>query len=153
MRLARASARSNASVGWERKFRVLSMTASFVIVKSDARPWGRRVELLTVPYAESADATLEKLRAAFRAEGMLALVGAYTVGLDAQILDLLRPGDVPLVGPFTLDPGVEPEDAIVAGLGLNIDSQFVNIRVGYDAEIADAAMTHYGSVTLRMAFW
>lgn len=54
---------------------------------------------------------------------------------------------------FTLDPGVEPEDAVVAGLGLNIDSQFVNIRVGYDAEIADSAMTHYGSVTLRMAFW
>jgi uncharacterized protein with beta-barrel porin domain len=54
---------------------------------------------------------------------------------------------------FTMAPGVEPEDALVAGLGLNIDSQFVNIRVGYDAEIAENAMTHYGSVTLRMAFW
>lgn len=68
------------------------------------------------------------------------------------------PGTMNFVGnttgtSFTLDPGVEPEDAIVAGLGLNIDSQFVNIRVGYDAEIADSAMTHYGSVTLRMAFW
>jgi len=54
---------------------------------------------------------------------------------------------------FTLNPGVEPEDALVAGLGLNVDSQFVNIRVGYDAEISDNALTHYGSVTLRMAFW
>ena len=54
---------------------------------------------------------------------------------------------------FTMEPGVEPEDALVAGLGLNIDSQFVNIRVGYDAEVAENALTHYGSVTLRMAFW
>jgi hypothetical protein len=54
---------------------------------------------------------------------------------------------------FQLDPGVEPEDAIVAGLGLNFDSQFLNIKVGYDAEIADASMTHYGSITLRLAFW
>jgi uncharacterized protein with beta-barrel porin domain len=54
---------------------------------------------------------------------------------------------------FELDPGVEPEDAIVAGLGLNIGSQFLNVKVGYDAEIADSSMTHYGSITLRMAFW
>jgi uncharacterized protein with beta-barrel porin domain len=54
---------------------------------------------------------------------------------------------------FTLDPGVEPEDAIVAGLGFTIDSQFLNIKLGYDTEISDTATTHYGSVTLRMAFW
>jgi len=42
---------------------------------------------------------------------------------------------------------------VVAGLGLNIDSQFLNIKLGYDAEISDTATTHYGSVTLRMAFW
>jgi uncharacterized protein with beta-barrel porin domain len=54
---------------------------------------------------------------------------------------------------FTLDPGVEPEDAIVAGLGLNIDSQFLNMKVGYDAEVSDTSITHYGSIALRMAFW
>ena len=54
---------------------------------------------------------------------------------------------------FTLDPGVEPEDAIVAGLGVNIDSQFLNIKLGYDTEISDTATTHYGSITLRLAFW
>ena len=54
---------------------------------------------------------------------------------------------------FQLTPGVEPDDAVVAGLGLNIDSQFLNIKLGYDAEISDTATTHYGSVTLRMAFW
>lgn len=54
---------------------------------------------------------------------------------------------------FTLDPGLEPEDAIVAGLGLNVSSQFLNVKIGYDAEIGDNSLTHYGSVTLRMAFW
>lgn len=56
-------------------------------------------------------------------------------------------------GDFSLTPGAEPEDAITAGLGLSIDSQFVNVKLGYDAEIADSSMTHYGSITLRMAFW
>jgi uncharacterized protein with beta-barrel porin domain len=54
---------------------------------------------------------------------------------------------------FTLDPGVEPEDAIVAGLGINVDSQFLNVKLGYDTEISDTATTHYGSITLRLAFW
>lgn len=62
-------------------------------------------------------------------------------------------GDGSAASTFTLAPGIEPEDAIVAGLGLNINSQFLNIHVGYDAELADSYMTHYGSVTLRMAFW
>jgi len=65
----------------------------------------------------------------------------------------LRFADTPATSTFTLAPGVEPEDAIVAGLGLNIDSQFLNIKVGYDAEIPDSSTTHYGSVTFRMAFW
>lgn len=54
---------------------------------------------------------------------------------------------------FQLAPGLEPEDAIVAGLGLNVDSQFLNLKIGYDAEISDTSTTHYGSITLRMAFW
>jgi len=54
---------------------------------------------------------------------------------------------------FNLNPGIEPEDAIVAGFGLNIDSEFLNMKLGYDTEISDTATTHYGSITLRMAFW
>lgn len=54
---------------------------------------------------------------------------------------------------FELDPGVEPEDALVAGLGLNVTSQFLNVKLGYDAEVSDTSITHYGSVTLRFAFW
>ena len=54
---------------------------------------------------------------------------------------------------FALSPGQEPEGGIVAGLGLNVESQFLNIKVGYDTEISDNATTHYGSITLRLAFW
>ncbi|MEN8175625.1 MAG: ABC transporter substrate-binding protein, partial [Pseudomonadota bacterium] len=69
--------------------------------------FGRRVELLVVPTAESAEATLGNLRLALDREGVFALVGAYTVGLDEALLDLLRETAVPLIAPFTLDPGDE----------------------------------------------
>jgi len=65
----------------------------------------------------------------------------------------LRFAGGPTGSSFSLNPGIEPEDALTAGLGLSIDSQFLNIKLGYDAEIADASMTHYGSITFRMAFW
>jgi uncharacterized protein with beta-barrel porin domain len=55
--------------------------------------------------------------------------------------------------PFFLHPGQIPDDGIVAGLGLNVESQFLNIKLGYDTEISDTATTHYGSITLRLAFW
>jgi uncharacterized protein with beta-barrel porin domain len=54
---------------------------------------------------------------------------------------------------FSLNPGGEPEDAVVAGLGLNVNSQFLNLKLGYDAEFGENSTTHYGSITLRMAFW
>jgi ABC-type branched-subunit amino acid transport system substrate-binding protein len=81
------------------------MHAHFQDINAKGGIYGRRIELLAVPYSDSPRATLNNLRAAFRQEGIFALVGAYTVGLDREILDLLRDEDVPLVGPFTLDPG------------------------------------------------
>lgn len=81
------------------------MHAHFQDVNAQGGVYGRRIELLTVPYGASPETTLENLGAAFRAEGIFALVGAYTVGLDEEILELLRADDMPLVGPFTLDPG------------------------------------------------
>ncbi|MDJ0739717.1 MAG: ABC transporter substrate-binding protein [Gammaproteobacteria bacterium] len=85
--------------------------------------YGRRVELLTVPYGESADATLDTLRDALRRAGIFALVGAYTVGLDEQILDVLRTEQVPLVGPFTLDPGDQLSNAAVFYMYPGFDEQ------------------------------
>jgi ABC-type branched-subunit amino acid transport system substrate-binding protein len=69
--------------------------------------FGRRVELLVIPTADSVEATLGNLRLALDREGVFALVGAYTVGLDEALLGLLRETGVPLIGPFTLDPGDE----------------------------------------------
>ena len=87
------------------------MHAHFQDVNAQGAVYGRRIELLTVPYGASPEATLENLRSAFRAEGIFALVGAYTVDLDKEILELLRAEGAPLVGPFTLDPGDEIVDA------------------------------------------
>jgi ABC-type branched-subunit amino acid transport system substrate-binding protein len=81
------------------------MLAYFKEVNARGGVFGRRIELLAVPYGDSSEATLGNLRSAFQREGIFALVGAYTVGLDEQILDMLREQDTPLIGPFTLDPG------------------------------------------------
>jgi ABC-type branched-subunit amino acid transport system substrate-binding protein len=75
--------------------------------------FGRRLELLVIPHAESPEATLENLSMAFEQEGIFALVGAYTVGLDEEVLAALRARGAPLVGPFTLNPGDEIADASV----------------------------------------
>ncbi len=81
------------------------MHAYFQDLNARGGLFGRRIELLTVPYGNSPQATLSNLRAALRSEGIFALVGAYTVGLDEALLEMLRDDGVPLVGPFTLDPG------------------------------------------------
>jgi ABC-type branched-subunit amino acid transport system substrate-binding protein len=98
--------------------------------------FGRRIELLDVPVAESADATLEKLREAFAAEHIFALVGAYSVGLDDVLLTYLRSDNVPLVGPFTLDPGDAFFDAAAFYLYAGFDDQ---ARVLADRALEDGA--------------
>jgi hypothetical protein len=77
----------------------------FDSVNEQGGVFGRRIELLTVPMMGTADASLSKLRDAFDNEGIFALVGPYTIGLDDELLTVLRSDNVPMVGPFTLDPG------------------------------------------------
>ena len=114
--------------------------------------------------ASEADASLATASYGVKLVGNFGADDAYSIRPEISagyrnVLDwknnaaTLRFADTPATSTFTLAPGVEPEDAIVAGLGLNIDSQFLNIKVGYDAEISDSSTTHYGSVTFRMAFW
>ncbi|MGD8590647.1 MAG: ABC transporter substrate-binding protein [Chromatiales bacterium] len=81
--------------------------AHFAAVNQQGGVFGRQLELLVIPYGASDEATLDNLRQALRTEGIFALVGAYTVGLDQPLLGLLREEGVPLIGPFTLDPGDE----------------------------------------------
>lgn len=83
------------------------MHAHFLEVNKQGGIFGRRLELLAIPYGDSPESTLNNLRRAFKEEGIFALVGAYTIGLDEPILEMLREEGTPLVGPFTLNPGDE----------------------------------------------
>ena len=90
--------------------------AHFKEVNKRGGIFGRKLELLAIPYGESPRGTLDNLRSAIEKEGIFALVGAYTIGLDEPILEMLRAEKVPLVGPFTLNPG----DALI-----NSDSFYI----------------------------
>ncbi len=114
--------------------------------------------------AGDADASLATASYGFKLIGNLGADDAYSIRPEVSagyrnVLSWknnaasLRFANSPTTSNFVLASGVEPEDAIVAGLGLNIDSQFLNVKLGYDAEISDSSTTHYGSITLRMAFW
>jgi ABC-type branched-subunit amino acid transport system substrate-binding protein len=81
------------------------MLAYFKEVNQRGGVFGRKLELLAIPYGSSAESTLDNLRAAFEQEGVFALVGAYTIGMDEQILELLREQKMPMIGPFTQNPG------------------------------------------------
>lgn len=95
--------------------------------------FGRRIDLLAVPFGESTEASLKNLQQALTTEGAFAVVGAYTIGFDEALLDMLREDNVPLVGPFTLDPG----DAF-------LDAAAFYIYAGFDEQaraLADLAAT------------
>jgi ABC-type branched-subunit amino acid transport system substrate-binding protein len=98
--------------------------------------FGRRIELLAVPMGETPDASMDTLREAFHTEGIFALVGAYSVGYDAALLGYLRSDNVPLIGPFTLDPGDAFVDASAFYLFAGFDDQ---ARVLADRALADGA--------------
>lgn len=79
--------------------------AHFADVNARGGVFGRRIDLLAIPAGDSPEQSVDGVRRAMAAEQIFAFVGAYTVGVDAEILGLLREDRVPLVGPFTLDPG------------------------------------------------
>jgi ABC-type branched-subunit amino acid transport system substrate-binding protein len=81
------------------------MLAYFKEVNQRGGVFGRKLELLAIPYGGSAESTLDNLRAAFEKEAVFALVGAYTIGMDEPLLELLREQKMPMIGPFTLNPG------------------------------------------------
>jgi ABC-type branched-subunit amino acid transport system substrate-binding protein len=105
-------------------------------INEDGGVFGRRIELMTVPMGDTAETSLGILREAFASEGFFALVGAYTIGLDDELLTYLRSDNVPLVGPFTLDPGDAYFDAAAFYLYAGLDQQ---ARVLADRAVADGA--------------
>ena len=108
----------------------------FTEINEEGGVFGRRIELLAVPVGDNAEATLETVREAFGTESLFALVGAFTVGLDEPLLTFLRSDNVPLVGPFTLDPGDAYFDAAAFYLYAGFDDQ---VRVLADRAVADGA--------------
>jgi ABC-type branched-subunit amino acid transport system substrate-binding protein len=112
------------------------MLAYFAELNEQGGVFGRRIELLAVPMGESPDASIDKLRDAFDSEGVFALVGGYTVGLDDALLNYLRSDNVPLVGPFTLDPGDAYFDAAAFYLYSGFGEQ---ARVLAERALADGA--------------
>ena len=108
----------------------------FAEINDDGGIFGRQIELLAIPMAETAEASMEKLREAFRTESIFALVGAYSVGYDEALLGFLRSDNVPLIGPFTLDPGDAFMDAAAFYLFAGFDDQ---ARVLADRALADGA--------------
>lgn len=85
--------------------------------------FGRRIDLLAVPFGASAEASLGNLQQALVTEGAFAVVGAYTIGFDEAMLNMLRDENVPLVGPFTLDPGDAFLDAAAFYIYAGFDDQ------------------------------
>lgn len=111
--------------------------AHFDEVNRQGGLFGRRLELLVIPFGATPEATLQNLRLALRTEDIFALVGAYTVGLDQPLLGLLREEGVPLIGPFTLDPGDEIVNAAAFYLYPGFPEQ---VRVLADAALEQATV-------------
>jgi ABC-type branched-subunit amino acid transport system substrate-binding protein len=112
------------------------MQGYFAEINDDGGIFGRRIELLPIPMGDTPEASIETLREAFRTESIFALVGAYSVGYDEALLGYLRADNVPLVGPFTLDPGDAFMDAAAFYLFAGFDDQ---VRVLADRALADGA--------------
>jgi len=105
-------------------------------VNANGGIYGRRLELVTVALGESPDQSLARLREVLASQRIFALVGGYTVGLDDQLLDILRRDNIPLVGPFTLDPGDSLTDASAFYLYPGLEEQ--------SRAMADAALERAG---------
>jgi ABC-type branched-subunit amino acid transport system substrate-binding protein len=113
------------------------LRASFADANTRGGVFGRQIELVTVPLGTTPDDSLANLQQAIDAEGIFALVGGYTIGLDDALLELLRFDNVPLVAPFTLDPGDVLLDAAAFYLFPGFKEQ---VRV-----LADLAVSHAGT--------
>lgn len=81
------------------------MHAYFAELNKNGGIFGRKLELLAIPHGNTAEETLDNLRSALAKEGVFALVGAYTVGIDEAVLGVLSEAETPLIAPFTLNPG------------------------------------------------
>lgn len=114
-----------------------ALRAHFADLNERGGIFGRQVEIVSVPLGATPEEGLANLEQAMSGQNVFALVGGYTVGLDNALLELLRFDNVPLIGPFTLDPG----DALLDAAAFYLYPGFAEqVRV-----IADAAFDHAGA--------
>ena len=116
-----------------------ALRASFADINAKGGVFGRTIDLVTIPLGATPDASLENLKEILNQQGIFALVGGYTIGLDDVLLELLRYDNVPLLGPFTLDPG----DAL-------LDSAAFYLYPGFNEQVrvlADQAVEHAGGAS------
>jgi ABC-type branched-subunit amino acid transport system substrate-binding protein len=81
------------------------MQAWFSELNASGGIFGRQIELAVVPLGETADQGVTNFSQAVETGDVFATVGAYTIGLDEALLEIARAEAIPMVGPFTLDPG------------------------------------------------
>ena len=82
------------------------MTASVQELNASGGVHGRSIELEVVPFGGSAQEAVGNLERALREQGIFALVGPFSVGLEAELARLAEEEHVPVVGPFTLTPAL-----------------------------------------------
>jgi len=116
-----------------------ALRASFAEVNAQGGVFGRKIDLVTVPLGATPEASLESLQKTLDKQGVFALVGGYTIGLDDALLEMLRHDNVPLIGPFTLDPGDVLLNAAAFYLYPGFSEQ---VRV-----LADQALEHAGDAS------
>jgi ABC-type branched-subunit amino acid transport system substrate-binding protein len=114
------------------------MQGHFAKINSSGGIFGRRIELLAIPLGSSPEESLANVDSALASEGVFALVGAYSIGMDEALLDVLRDDNVPLVAPFTLDPGDAFLDSSAFYLYSGFDEQS---RILADRALASGAST------------
>jgi len=80
------------------------MTAYFADLNAAGGIHGRDIELLVIPFGDSPRAALNNLEQSLAEQDIFALVGAYSVGLEFEMAQLMEQQQTPLIGPFTLQP-------------------------------------------------
>lgn len=112
-----------------------ALRASFAEVNDRGGVFGRKIDLVTAPLGASASESIDNVQAVLDDQGIFAFVSGYTIGMDDDLLALLRWDKVPLVGPFTLDPGDAFLDAAAFYLYAGFPEQVMALA---DQAMADA---------------